>query len=335
LRFHHSCWATYRGISGIEGQERGALYREWSPQRVESLRLHAGLNVEQMAAKLEITKEKLIAYLSGHGELGPKPARLVRGLAVDTRFESQEAGEIDWSDRRACFCLCRHCGWQAGELARRLNVLDNTVTAWWDRGVSKWSVRYWSQLNVLARQNGFDAGMLVDDYLWTPELLREAIERFGGSLVEWAQAGGLDTSNLVRQALGGACRINRRMAYHFTLAAIRLRVPLPPKGYIEPKRRARRPFPGGCRGAQGSRLWKPEELALLGTMPDRTVAEKLGNRTVIAVRHMRRKLGLKGVPRWAATPQPASAPLEEVLALYESLHGACIAESSGLAVGTS
>ena len=76
LRFHHSCWLTYRGISGIEGQERGALYREWSPQRVESLHLHAGLNVEQMAARLEITKEKLIAYLSGHGELGPKPARL-------------------------------------------------------------------------------------------------------------------------------------------------------------------------------------------------------------------------------------------------------------------
>ena len=59
-------------------------------------------------------------------------------------------------------------------------------------------------------------------------------------------------------------------------AAIRLELPLPPSGRIEPKRRPPRPFPGGHRGPQGSRLWKPEELARLGTMPDKDLAASLG-----------------------------------------------------------
>jgi hypothetical protein len=37
--------------------------------------------------------------------------------------------------------------------------------------------------------------------------------------------------------------------------------------------------------------WKPEEIALLGTMPDDDVAERIG-RTVGAVRHMRTKRGI-------------------------------------------
>jgi hypothetical protein len=65
LRFHHACWSIYRGCSGIEGRERDALYREWSPRRVDTLRMHAGLNQTEMAAKLHIPKEKLIAYLKG------------------------------------------------------------------------------------------------------------------------------------------------------------------------------------------------------------------------------------------------------------------------------
>jgi hypothetical protein len=69
LRFHHRCWLMYRGLNGIEGRELNALYREWNPQRVETLRMHAGLNMDQMAKKLGIQKGKLIDYFGGHVKL--------------------------------------------------------------------------------------------------------------------------------------------------------------------------------------------------------------------------------------------------------------------------
>src|SRR6266478_5161824 len=133
LRFHHACWSIYRGCSGIEGRERDALYREWSPQRVDTLRMHAGLNQKEMAGKLHIPQEKLIAYLKGDCTLSHRQLSLLRDLAVDTKFERQEAGAIDWSDRRACLCLAMHCGWKAPDMARRLGVAYATVTAWWDK----------------------------------------------------------------------------------------------------------------------------------------------------------------------------------------------------------
>jgi hypothetical protein len=57
----------------------------------------------------------------------------------------------------------------------------------------------------------------------------------------------------------------------------------PPAGQIEPKRRAPRPFPGQLKGPQGGRVWKPEELALLGTVPDREVVARLGSRSYLTV----------------------------------------------------
>jgi hypothetical protein len=330
LRFHHACWRIYRGCSGIEGRELDALYREWSPQRVETLRLHAGLNTKEMASKLHVPTDTLIAFLSGQGTLGQRPFSRLRQLAIDTKFERQEEGAIDWSDRRACFCLCMHCGWNARELAARLGVRYSTVTAWWDKGVPKQSVRHWNQLNALARQYKFDASMLFDDHLWTPEFLQDAIAQSGRSQAEWARAGGSHSSFFLRTGLTGVTRMNRRVAYHLTKAAIRLNASLPPKACIGPLRRTPRPFPYGLKGPQGARIWKEEELALLGTMPDRVVSEKLGNRSYVAVRCMRRKLGLKGMPKghWAGTPQQASLPLEEVLARYgKHLRGERIQEN--------
>jgi len=310
-------WAEYL-CRAIEEQLRDALYREWSPQRVDTLRMHAGLNQKEMAGKLHIPQEKLIAYLKGDCTLSHRQLSLLRDLAVDTKFERQEAGAIDWSDRRACFCLAMHCGWKAPDMARRLGVAYATVTAWWDKGVPKQSVRYWNQLNAIARQYKFDAGMLLDDYLWTREFVEESMARSGCSRAEWVRASNSSSSFFIRGALGFAARINRSMAYLLTKAALRLGAPLPPRGYIEPKRRPPRPFPYGCKGAQGARVWQAHELALLGTMPDRVVAQQLGSRTYVAVRHMRRALGLQGMPsrRWQGTPVPASLPLEEVLDRY-------------------
>jgi hypothetical protein len=319
LRFHHECWPIYRACSGIEGTELDAFYREWSPQRVETLRLHAGLNVGEMAARLHVPKARLIDFLSDSATLSRSSLSRLRQLAVDTKFERQEAGAIDWSDRRACFCLCMHCDWRARDLAQHLGVLYSTISSWCDRGVSKQSVHHWSKLDALARKHKFDASMLIDDHLWTKEFLEQVMRQSGHSKADWVRASGSASPFFLRAALHGVARMNRRFAYCLTRAAIRLNLPLPPKGHIGILRRPPRPFPGGYRGPQGARIWKLEELALLGTMPDRVVSEKLGNRTVIAVRHMRRALGLPGVPkiRWTGAVRPAPLPLEEVVARYE------------------
>jgi hypothetical protein len=103
-----------------------------------------------------------------------------------------------------------------------------------------------------------------------------------------------------------------------TRAAARLNLPLPPAGRIEPKRRAPRPFPGGLKGLQGGRVRKPEELALLGTVPDREVVARLGTRSHVAVMRMRRGLGIPKVPwrGWDGIPRACPVPREEVLRRY-------------------
>ncbi len=201
LHFHHRCWPVYRSLSGIEGAEAAALYREWRPERIESLRLHAGLTLVQLAGRLHVQVERLVQVLRGSRRLGRKPLARLRSLAVDARFErTEEAGVIDWSDRRAVFCMCARLRWTGGDLARRLGVKDDTVTAWWDRGVPRTSVRFRSALTRLAREHHFDAGMLVDDRLWTPELLRAAVQKSGLTRAAFAAAGGTGYS-VVR----GAC----------------------------------------------------------------------------------------------------------------------------------
>jgi len=149
-----------------------------------------------------------------------------------------------------------------------------------------------------------------------------------------ARAGGSDSSFFLRAALTGVTRLNRRIAYYLTKAALRLNVPLPSKGYIEPLRRTPRPFPYGFKGPHGPRIWKDEELALLDTMPDRIVSERLGNRSYVAVRSMRHKLGLAGMPKdhWTGAPQPASPPLDVVLERYgKHLRGERIEPGAGQA----
>ena len=240
-----------------------------------------------------------------------------------TRFERQEdAGVIDWSDRRAVFSLCMHCGWNAGELGRRLGVQATTITAWWDKGCPSFSVRHYARLTALAREIHFDAGMLVEDHLWTVELARAAVVASGLTHAAFAQLAGCHPA-LVRDAVQGRRRVNRAMAYHLTRAAAKLNLPLPPRGRIEPKHRAPRPFPTGSKGPQGKQVWKPVELALLGTMPDKEVAARLPDRSYVAVLRMRRLLGMKPIPRreWDGTPGAAQIPLADLLQRYYSRFG--------------
>src|SRR5438477_506792 len=100
------------------------------------------------------------------------------------------------------------------------------------------------------------------------------------------------------------------------MASTLLNVPLPPKGRIEPLRRPSRAFPGGFAGAQGDRVWKPEELALLGTMPDPVVAHEGG-------RIGRMDIGDAGQGRLIGPPgcfaRTRFGPLEGHVALVELL----------------
>jgi hypothetical protein len=125
-------------------------------------------------------------------------------------------------------------------MSNRLDVKGQTVTAWWDRGCPRASVRHWAALNALARQRLFDAGMLVDDRLWTAELTSQAVAVSGLTRAAFAAVARCHEC-LIRDAVQGKRRVNRSMAYHLTRAAVALGLALPPAGRIAPKTRAPRP----------------------------------------------------------------------------------------------
>jgi hypothetical protein len=54
------------------------------------------------------------------------------------------------------------------------------------------------QLNAIARQYKFDAGMLLDDYLWTREFLEESMACSGCSRAEWVRARFTPTSSRLK-----------------------------------------------------------------------------------------------------------------------------------------
>jgi hypothetical protein len=310
LRFHHACWRTYRLLSGVEGGEQAASLKEWTPARAEALRLHAGKTLEEMATAVKVSKERLLQFMSGAVQLGEKPLARMAELAVLTRFDRDEP--IDWSDRRAVFCLCMHAGWGITDLAGRMGVRPPTVSRWWDQGVPALSVRYRAMLTVIARQAGFDAGMVVDDRLWTPQSIAETIAASPYTLAEWAQAAGVTTTTLYDVRMKR--RFSREAAWKLTRAAVRFGVLLPPVGHIAPKKRRRRPFPDGYNGPNVATAWTRDEIALVGRFPDAEVSRRLGGRrTPVAARRIRQTLGLGAVdPRhWdGAERDPGFTPDE-------------------------
>jgi hypothetical protein len=188
-------------------------------------------------------------------------------------------------------------------------------------------VRHWARLSQLAQEHHFDAGMLIDDHLWTAETARAALGQSGLTQAGFASLADCHEAT-IRDALQGRRRINRHMAYYLTRAAVQLRLPLPPKGPIAPKTKTPRPFPYGLKGPQGKQVWKPHELEVLGTMPDKECVKALQGRTANAVSRMRKQLGIPRVSKigWDGKPRPCPVPRAEVLRRYYTRLGMPVPE---------
>lgn len=283
LRFHHECWPQYRAVA--EGVAAGSR-EEWTPPRVEELRITAGMNALEFARALHVNPERLRRYLGGDlTALTPTMRKELAALAARVRF-GRAAAPIDWEDPRAFFNLMMHAGWTIATAGRDLGAAASTVKRWLDDGVPRSRAATWARLSRAAQRLGFDAAAVADDRCWTAALLEEAITASGRPVSAWAREAGC-TEHSVRNYRTGRDSITRQAAWKLTRAATRLGVALPPPGrvpYVRPpqerhvmRRRRKR--------------WTAEMLAQLGTAPDSVVGERVGKRAA-AVAKQRHRLGI-------------------------------------------
>lgn len=281
LRFHHRCWPVYLSTSGLERRAP----EEWTAQRVEELRIRGGYNTADFARRVKCNPERLRRYLGGDSSaLTPTLKRQLRSLATELRFS--RGTKIDWEDARAFFCLCRHMNWTILAAANSLGSSETAVKEWQENGVPRSNPSTWAKLTRVAEKNGFDAGMVLEDRCWTPELLARAIGRCGQPVSIWAARAGL-TEHSIRNYRTGRDSITRNAAYALTRAATLLGATLPPVGrvpYSRPPQARHRPL-------ERKKRWTPDMIALLGAMPDSEVARRLGLRTS-AVAKQRGRLGI-------------------------------------------
>lgn len=229
---------------------------------------------------------------------------------------------IDWTRPEAVFSLCQHAGWTASELARRLGLADqHAVAAWWQRGCRR-PARWGPVLDRLAAEAGFEAAGVLPDLAWTPARVRRAWRASGLTGAAFARAAGLFRRRL-SYACHGPLRITRATAWQLTRAALALGLPLPPAGRRQPVRRGSPARPLARRPPAAGPPWTRDELAVLGTVPDREAARLLGTRSKVAVWHQRRLLGIPRVPgpAWDGTPRPCPVTLDEVLRRYAARLG--------------
>ncbi len=115
-------------------------------------------------------------------------------------------------------------------MARKITIKSSGTAQKWDRrGVCKKSLRSWARLNVIARHNDFDEGMVVEEHLWTPEFWIKAFHESGRSRREWASAAGLPMHSLDHYVKV----IGRVAAWRLSRAATVLGVSLPPVGIVQ------------------------------------------------------------------------------------------------------
>ena len=321
LRFHHGCWSAYRALSGVEAGAVG-VGGDWPPERVERLRIHAGMTVDNFARHVGASADTLRRILAGDERaLGPGILARVKSLVVETRFE--RADHVDWTRPEAAFCFRMERGWSLGEMAREVGCSAQQLQKWQWEGVPARSVRTHGRLTALARRHGFDAGMVLEHRLWTHDyvarLVGENKHRF--TYQTWAKASGGASRQAVLQWANGSRKIVPESAGHLTQAAVRLGLSLPPIGLVPLRKGAwaeeHRPLSPGDEVKRLERLreskWTLDTLARLGTVPDRVLAREL-DRSRNSVAIMRRALGVAAVDArdWDGRRRPAPLPTDEL-----------------------
>ncbi len=310
LHLHHACFEAYRFTSGLELAAVGSS-KDWPPERLERLRFTLGCDLRRFSRTLGVTEGTYHRILKQDASaFGPGVQGRVKQPAARHKFESQSL--IDWSDRRALFCLRMTLGWKCNKLASAIGASAQLIGPWERGRVPQRSVRPWGRLAKLAGANNFEASNIVDDRVWTKRRLGKAIEQAGRSNRDRAVAAGCSTQ-AIQQWSAGTRPIHREAAWKLTRAAWRFGVELPPVGMVGYRKGAwskeRRPLAPEHEAHRLARLkeskWTLNQLAVLGTMPDRVVAEHLG-KTRNSVAIMRRALGLDAVDlrTWDGQPRP-------------------------------
>jgi DNA-binding XRE family transcriptional regulator len=151
LHLHHPCFDTYRYTSGLELAAVGSS-KDWPPERLERLRITLGWDVRRFTRALGVTEGTYHRILKKDASaFGPGVQAHVRQLAAKHKFESQSL--IDWSDRRALFCLRMTLSWKYNKLARAIGASVQQISLWERGGVPERSVRTWGRLAKLAGAN--------------------------------------------------------------------------------------------------------------------------------------------------------------------------------------
>jgi transcriptional regulator with XRE-family HTH domain len=323
LHLHHSCFDAYRYTSGLDLAAVGSS-KDWPPDRLERLRITLGWDLRRFSHALGVTEGTYHRILKNDAAaFGPGVQARVKQLAAKHRFESQSP--IEWSDSRALFCLRMTLGWKHNKLARAIGASAQQIGPWERGGVPKRSVRTWGRLAKLAAANKFESSNIVDDRLWTRKRLQHAIGESGRSNRDWSIAAGCSTQ-AIQQWATGSRPIHREAAWKLTRAAWRFGVQLPPVGTVGYRKGAwskeRRPIAPEDEARRLERLkeakWTLDQLMVLGTMPDRVVAEHLG-KTRNSVAIMRRALGLDviDVRTWNGEPRPQKITRKELQARWD------------------
>ena len=296
LRFHRQCWDAYRALAPVELGAVGTG-TTWTIQSVEELRVRSGKTVERFAPEIGLSADSYRLLMRGRDDL-LTIGTITRLNSLAIRLRAAQS-RIDWSDSRALFNLRMHLGLSQGRLAKQIDASSQQVTLWDKQGVPKRSIRTWGRLSALAERSGFDAGMILDDYLWTRELIQEAVEASGRSRLAWATAGRCSRQS-IQQWLAGTRPILRPAAWHLTRAAIALGVELPAKGscgynrYPATRKRLSDADEAKRLAALKEARWTIAQLIELGTAPDRVIAEHLGkSRNSVAI--MRRAMGIPAI----------------------------------------
>lgn len=282
LHFHRECWEQYRNLSLVELHASGAPVLAWTPQRLEALRLHSGLSLDELAKQIGVGRDRVIAFLQGDIKALSKWALTkLRHVQGRYHFEGGSSKRVDWSDPRAVFCLRMEMGLSREEFAKRIRNEAPAIARWEKAGIPKRNMLAWSQLSRLAEKEGFDGGQIVEDRAWTTEFLKHSVEASGKSQSHWARVARASRTAFIGW-LSGDATITRGAAWQLTRAAQLFKMSLPPVVQDVPEDEAR-----------PRRLWTVDEVLLLGTMPDNEIADRL-KRTSLSVRLLR--LGLRIPP---------------------------------------
>lgn len=295
LRFHIRCWDIYRNVSGCDPE---AFAREWTPQRIELLRLCAGLSLQEMAREIRISYGRLLNLMDDAEPVNYLISQKLKTIAIRCKFEN--SSRIDWSNPEAIFCLRMSQRWTESELSKQVGCKLLRITSWQRSGIPVKSNKAWARLNAVADRVGFDNGDVVSHRMWTKEYLQKSIADSGKPDSRWQRIIGCSAATFFGWKTGRRA-ISRAAAWKLTRAATSLGLPLPPRGVWKEKlRKSRADMAEQLRIARATngRLWTIEKLRLLGTMPDTELVSLVG-KSRMAIRIMRALMGIPGIdPRW-------------------------------------